>query len=544
MKKLFLTTVISLVFFSLSVAQHEVEKEGKKIPNIEIRDLEGNIFNTSDIQNDGAPIILDFWSTTCKPCIKELIALDENYEDWQEETGVKIFIISVDNSRSTNNVAPFVNGKGWEFETYLDSNSDFKRAMGVIDIPHTFIIDGEEKVKDAVRSAINNITDVLRVVEELSKQIIDQIVEWVGFVVGVHSIPLSIFLHRYYSKYMLQGFRDDLFMELGDILDFMGIEKPRNPGFDFPISITFEVADSPPWWPDIWVWEGWTKEFIDERISLELPLDILWELPIPIGIIDPLSLIITGVGENLEKKPDLQMLLFINNVAAQTFDENRIDPVKVSYENDNCFMMASTYRMFSSKFLGQHNHDNRRKFVSVMANLDSAPSDFPNNQSESSPWHQNFRWMRGADNSPDGRKIYGGMDFMLPLILSASQVKDIHFNRAMLLEALAPIIIEDENMGPFKLPFQGPYTGEKSIFSPKAGGTQSDTIIYIGVVFDRGRGVGELKINYNDLGGNKQTESFSPNDPSKMIAVPLNDRAVTAELTSDLKGYFLIQSSA
>ncbi|MBN2892347.1 MAG: TlpA family protein disulfide reductase [Bacteroidales bacterium] len=146
MKRTVLTIVISLFFFSFSFGQSDTIKTLKKIPSVEIKDLEGNVFNTADIQNDGSPIILDFWSTTCKPCIKELMALDENYADWQEETGVKIFIVATDGARSMNNVAPFVNGKGWAFVTLLDPNSDFKRAMGVIDIPHTFVIDGDGNI--------------------------------------------------------------------------------------------------------------------------------------------------------------------------------------------------------------------------------------------------------------------------------------------------------------------------------------------------------------------------------------------------------------
>ena len=145
MKKFYLV-IVGFFFVSLSFAQTDSVKAFKKIPSIEIKDLQGNVYNTSEIQNDGSPIIIDFWATTCKPCIRELIALDENYIDWQDETGVKIFIISTDNARSMNNVAPFVNGKGWEFVTLLDPNSDFKRAMGVIDIPHTFIIDGNGNI--------------------------------------------------------------------------------------------------------------------------------------------------------------------------------------------------------------------------------------------------------------------------------------------------------------------------------------------------------------------------------------------------------------
>jgi peroxiredoxin len=68
------------------------------------------------------------------------------YSDWQKETGVKLISISIDDSKSSSKVAPYVNSKGWEFEEYLDVNSDFKRAMNVNMPPHTFILDGKGNI--------------------------------------------------------------------------------------------------------------------------------------------------------------------------------------------------------------------------------------------------------------------------------------------------------------------------------------------------------------------------------------------------------------
>jgi len=52
-----------------------------------------------------------------------------------------LIAISIDDSRNFGKVAPYVNGKGWEYEVYIDPNGDFKRALNVNNVPHTFLID-------------------------------------------------------------------------------------------------------------------------------------------------------------------------------------------------------------------------------------------------------------------------------------------------------------------------------------------------------------------------------------------------------------------
>lgn len=140
MKRLALLLVMVLTMAGLH-AQSKTD-----LPNVTVKNLSGKDVNISKIKNDGKPIVITFWATWCKPCIKEHEALNDVYEDWQDETGVKIYSVSIDDSRSSARVKPFVEGKGWEFETLLDVNGDLKRAMNVSNPPHTFLIDGKGKI--------------------------------------------------------------------------------------------------------------------------------------------------------------------------------------------------------------------------------------------------------------------------------------------------------------------------------------------------------------------------------------------------------------
>ena len=139
---------ISLLFlsFSFNLLSQTNEIVKHQIPSTDIKSLKGETINTSTFSNDDKPIIISFWATWCKPCIKEMNAIAEVYDDWREETGVKIIAISVDDARTIANVLPLVNGKGWEYEFYVDPNSDFKRAMNVNMVPHTFILNLKKEI--------------------------------------------------------------------------------------------------------------------------------------------------------------------------------------------------------------------------------------------------------------------------------------------------------------------------------------------------------------------------------------------------------------
>lgn len=136
MKRLFLALAM---FLTLGCAFAQ-------LPSVQLKDLDGNTVDTATLSNDGNPFVISFFATWCKPCLRELTAINDLYPDWQDETGMKLIAISIDEAQNANRVKPLVEGKGFEYEVLLDTNQDLKRALGIQDIPYLMIIDGNGNI--------------------------------------------------------------------------------------------------------------------------------------------------------------------------------------------------------------------------------------------------------------------------------------------------------------------------------------------------------------------------------------------------------------
>ena len=116
------------------------------LPAVTLKDINGKTVQTDQLSNDGKPFIISFFATWCKPCNRELSAISEVYADWQDETGVKLIAVSIDQAQNINKVKPLVDSNGWEYDVLLVPNSDFKRALGIQMIPYVLIVDGKGNI--------------------------------------------------------------------------------------------------------------------------------------------------------------------------------------------------------------------------------------------------------------------------------------------------------------------------------------------------------------------------------------------------------------
>ena len=131
--------VISLFFSTLAFAQ---------VPSVKVENAKGETFDTKSLTSSGKPMIVSFWSTSCKPCIRELDAIYDALPDWKDEADFNVVAVSTDDSHLLAKARSFAEGRGWgeDYILLFDKNQDFMRAMNVSQVPHVFVLDSKGKV--------------------------------------------------------------------------------------------------------------------------------------------------------------------------------------------------------------------------------------------------------------------------------------------------------------------------------------------------------------------------------------------------------------
>lgn len=138
MRKLTLLT-LALLCFAAATAQ--------QMPSVTVEMQSGETMDVQKLVDGKTPFIVSFWSTTCKPCIKELDAIAESMEEWSEEADFRVVAVSVDDARSAGRAKAMAQTRGWtdQFILLYDKNQSLKRALNVNLTPQVFVFDKDGK---------------------------------------------------------------------------------------------------------------------------------------------------------------------------------------------------------------------------------------------------------------------------------------------------------------------------------------------------------------------------------------------------------------
>ncbi len=157
----YVKTSLSTLFILLSVNS----LSQNIVPNTKLKNLESEFIYTNDVLTENNFYIVSFWATWCIPCINELDAIVDIYEELEKDN-IEVIAISTDDARTKKRVRPMINGKDWNFKILLDENHDLKRALNIVGIPHTIITKGTKIIYRRIGYSPGEEVDLFEFIKE------------------------------------------------------------------------------------------------------------------------------------------------------------------------------------------------------------------------------------------------------------------------------------------------------------------------------------------------------------------------------------------
>jgi thiol-disulfide isomerase/thioredoxin len=128
---------------TLTHEETEETEETEAIPawDFTLQNLDGEMVSLSDFQ--GKPVLLNFWATTCPPCLIEMPLIQETADRFSEE----LVVLLVNVGESMEDIRAFAERNDYHLNFLEDTEALVAGDYRVRGIPTSFFIDAEGMIQ-------------------------------------------------------------------------------------------------------------------------------------------------------------------------------------------------------------------------------------------------------------------------------------------------------------------------------------------------------------------------------------------------------------
>jgi hypothetical protein len=121
------------------------KSQNVNIFNSELTSLNGDRMKATDLFNPEQNTLIVFWNADDKASLEQLKELNDSWLEGKFDRSLRIITVCTGYSGVPARIRPLVSGLGIEFETYIDINSEMRRAMNVPSTPFSCLYSGHGK---------------------------------------------------------------------------------------------------------------------------------------------------------------------------------------------------------------------------------------------------------------------------------------------------------------------------------------------------------------------------------------------------------------
>jgi thiol-disulfide isomerase/thioredoxin len=133
---------------------------GQAVPTERFSRLEGGFGSFADYR--GKPLVVNFFSSTCVPCITEM----PDFEAVHQELGDQVAFLGVNFQDQVSDATDLVDETGVTYDIARDPSGELARALGMVVMPSTFFVSPEGRIVD-MQAGVLSADELRQRIEEL-----------------------------------------------------------------------------------------------------------------------------------------------------------------------------------------------------------------------------------------------------------------------------------------------------------------------------------------------------------------------------------------
>ncbi|RMH05365.1 MAG: TlpA family protein disulfide reductase [Nitrospirae bacterium] len=151
-----------LLVFTLGMGAR-VPIVGTPAPDFQLTDLSGERHQLS--QYRGQIVLINFWATWCKPCTKEMPAMQAAYERLKDRG---LVVLAINELEDVEKVRAHIAEYGYTFPVLLDPNNTVANLFGVYGLPVTVFVDRQGVIREYIKGGLLTEEKIYNVVKAIS----------------------------------------------------------------------------------------------------------------------------------------------------------------------------------------------------------------------------------------------------------------------------------------------------------------------------------------------------------------------------------------
>ena len=122
-------------------------------PDFEVEAADGTLTQLSQLK--GAPVVLNFWASTCGPCQSEMPGFQAAFKQYGDQLQFMMVDIPGVNGETVERAKRFLQDNSYTFPAYFDTQGRAAAAFGLSSLPRTYFIDAQGAVVASAAGALD-----------------------------------------------------------------------------------------------------------------------------------------------------------------------------------------------------------------------------------------------------------------------------------------------------------------------------------------------------------------------------------------------------